>query len=549
MKTTRGIGRLSSIALLALISVNAWSQAPATAPGDDATAPAPAPQPRFAVAGYKVTGNTLLPAADIEAALVPFGGERQLDELKRAAAAVQALYARAGYGAVVAFVPAQAPVDGIVGITVIEGKLTRVSVNGQQQFDEANIRASLPGLALGATPRLNQVDTQIQLTNENPAKQVQVLLQPGQQPGEVEARVTVTEAPVQRWSLGLDNTGSERTGDHRINLGWQHANVAGLDHVLTTQFQTSVEKPQLVTVASAGYRMPFYAQSLALDAFAAYSDVDGGTSATLAGDLQFAGKGRIYGLRLSRYLPRLGEYDQRLSLGLEHRAYLNTCQIVGLPVGACGPAGESVAVQPLSLDYSLQLGGNRPVGASVSLLHNLALGGSHTQDADFGAVRAGAQARYTLLRASVSAGASFADEWQIHARLSGQFTHDALVPGEQFGLGGASTVRGYQEREVTGDRGILGTLEVVSPDIAKALGLGAGSLRLVGFADFGHVDNLLGTPCRGELTACSLASVGIGWRFVSGNLQARVFIAHALDEGPHTGRHDTRAHLALSFSF
>ncbi|MBL8880785.1 MAG: DUF58 domain-containing protein, partial [Phycisphaerales bacterium] len=40
-----------------------------------------------------------------------------------------------------------------------------------------------------------------------------------------------------------------------------------------------------------------------------------------------------------------------------------------------------------------------------------------------------------------------ADDWQLRTRVNTQWTPDALVPGEQFGMGGAQSVRGYEERE------------------------------------------------------------------------------------------------------
>lgn len=507
------------------------------------------PPPRFMVRAFKVTGNSLLAPGRVEAAVAPLTGERSVDELKQAAAAVQALYAAAGYGAVVAFLPEQALDKGEIEISVLEGKLGQVVVTGNKQFTDDNIRAGLPGLRLGTTPRLTEVDAQIQLVNENPAKQVQVLLQPGQKPGEVQARVDVSEQPVQRFTVGIDNTGNQRTGERRLNLGWQHANVAGLDHVLTTQFQTSIEHPRMVTVASLGYRVPDHGRAMALDVYAAYSDVDGGSSATLAGDLQFAGKGRILGFRVSKYLPRFGELDQRLSAGFEHRAYLNTCQFANFGAASCGAAGESVAVQPLSIDYTLQRGGERPVGGSITLVHNLRIGGSHTGDASFDAVRPGAGSDYTLLRVSASAGAPLWEDWQIGARASAQASFQALVPGEQFGIGGIHSVRGYEERELIGDRGAFASIEVSSPELAQAVGLAQGSLRVLAFVDLGYVENLLDTPCNGGGPACSIASIGVGARWVFGPVQARLFVAHALKAAATTGHGDTGAHFTVNLTF
>lgn len=93
------------------------------------------------------------------------------------------------------------------------------------------------------------------------------------------------------------------------------------------------------------------------------------------------------------------------------RDYLNNCAISGLPAGACGPAGESVAVHPLTLEYAAQTGGAAAAGLNISLAHNLALGGKHGGDANFQSVRLGARARYTVLRASANLSLPVFDDW------------------------------------------------------------------------------------------------------------------------------------------
>lgn len=526
----------------------AWPQAtPLVSPAAGAEAATRPDEPRLRVSGFRVQGNSLLPTAQVEAALAPYTGERSADELQRAAAALQALYARAGWGGVVAFVAPQSAADGIVTITVVEGRLARVQVTGQRQFSQANVRASLPALVEGGTPPLRLLDAQITMANENPAKQLQVLLQPGANPGETDAQVQVAEQPLQRWTATLDNRGNHRTGHWRASLGWQHANLSDRDDVLTLNAQTAPDKPSAVKVLSGSYRLPLYAQRSFLDAYAAWSDVDGGTTSTVAGALSFAGRGRLAGVRGTLLLPRWGEADQRLALALDHRAYLNSCEIAGLPPGACGPAGESVSVQPLSLEYSVQQAGAVAFGLAVGLHHNLQLGGGHARSSQFEAVRAGAEPHFSALRGTLFVGGQPLEGWDLQLRAAGQFTDDALVPGEQFGIGGAASVRGYREREVAGDRGLQATLELTGPELLRTGG--GATLRALGFFDAGWVANRAGLPCESDRDECSLRAAGLGLRGSVGRWQAQLYLAQALKAAPQTDRHDLRAHLAVSTRF
>jgi hemolysin activation/secretion protein len=504
---------------------------------------------RVPVNQFIVTGNTLLPQDTLDAALARFKGERTLAELEHAAAVVQALYRDAGYGGVVAYVPPQTGAPGQATIAVLEGRVSRVYIAGNSQFGDANIRRAVPQLREGETPQVRRIDAQIQLANENPSRQISLALEPGPQQGDIEARVTVNELPASRWSLALDNTGNESTGRLRASIGYQNAALWGLDHQLSTQVQLAPDQISAVAIVSAGYRIPFYGTGMALDLFAAYSDVEGGTATTPAGPLQFSGQGEVLGLRLSRPLARIGSVSHRLSLGLDRRVYLNDCSIQGLPPGACGSAGASVAVHPVSLDYQWQFDGRTPFGFNVGYSHNLDVGGSHSDPADYETVRPGATLQYNLVRFGANAAVPVPGSWHLQARASGQWTHDALVPGEQFGIGGAYAVRGYEEREVTGDSGAVATVELLTPNLFASKDDPTATLRMLGFADAGKAYNQLDTPCRAGQSRCLLTSVGIGARLAYRSLQLRLDVAHALKDAISTASGDTRVHFLAIYTF
>ena len=534
---------LATVALCAPVRAQ---PAPVVAPaGADGN---PADETRIAVQSFRIDGNTLLDGALLQTTLMPWLGQRTLAELRQAALAVQALYGQAGYGAVVAYLPPQAPAGAELLIQVVEGRVSRISVQGQRRLTAERVRAALPTLVLGATPRVQRIDAELQIANENPARVVGVLLSPGSAPGEVHANVQVDEQALQRISLALDNSGNSRTGDYRLGLGWQHADATGHDDVLSLQLQVSPTRWQAVQVLSAGYRLPWVRALAALDVFAAYSDVDGGLQASAAGDLRFAGKGHLAGTRITRYLPRWGELDQRLLGGIDYRAYLNDCQVAGL-AGACGAAGQSVALQPLTLEYAAQSGGPLPSAFNLVLAHNLALGGRHGSAADFDAVRSGASRHYSLLRAAGQISLPVLDDNTFKGRFAAQHSADRLVPGEQFGLGGASTVRGYGERELAGDTGWLVSVELATPRLDGALALAGIDARLLVFADAGQVANHGALPCRGQQQRCGLSSLGIGARLGWRTLHLRLFLAQALQDASATQRQDWRTHFALSAHF
>jgi hemolysin activation/secretion protein len=152
-------------------------------------------------------------------------------------------------------------------------------------------------------------------------------------------------------------------------------------------------------------------------------------------------------------------------------------------------------------------------------LYNIPWGGQG-QKSDFGAVRSGATANYLIMRYGLNVMFRPGADWMVRVATNGQYTPDRLIPGEQFGYGGATVLRGYEEREESWDAGFSGSFEVYSPDIAPMLSIPKipgipnspnSQLRLLGFFDGGTGYNL--RPQPGELTGNSLTSIGAGFRF------------------------------------
>lgn len=548
------------------------TQPPAVAPPPAvATSQAAAPV-QFQVEKFEVSGNTLVADSQVQKALARYTGKQDLTGVNNAVDAVKALYQAAGYAAVVVSLPEQTIADGTVRINVIEGKLGQVLVSGQSHFSRDNILASVPSLHPGTTPNLVWVDTEAQLANENPAKNIRVVFQPGMKTGEVDALVSATEQPPQQWTLSADNTGRPSQGTVRSALSYQHANVMDKDHVLKLRLETSLSRPSDNVVTSGSYRVPLYGHPASVEFTASYSNARNRATPTAAGDLNFSGQGTSFGARYQWNVPRSGETRHQFAVGMDMRHYNNTCTIGNLGSEGCGNAGASVGVRPVTFSYIA----NNPglFNAGVHLSGNLLPGGHHGNAAAFEASRPGATARYWVLRGNWQSTHQITEQQSIGVRASAQQTPHALVSAEQFGVGGVGTVRGYQERELVGDQGLAASLEWTSnltsvfassqavdkPDAAAAglwqqwfpeWGLPSGhSLHGSVFLDAGQVSNRLGTACMPGSSRCSLAGVGVGLQW-AGNRRwlLRTDLARALKAGPTTPNGDTRLHVSYSLVF
>ena len=503
---------------------------------------------RFAIARFEVSGNSLLDDGDLASLVAPYTGpSRVYGDVQKALEAVENAYRARGYGAVQVSAPEQELTQGVVRLEVSEAKVGRISVTGNTYFDQQNILASVPGLAVGVTPNARALSENVQLANESPAKKIEVVLGVGENDGELDAKVEVHDEKPWAIYLSSDNTGTQDTGRDRTGVALQYANLWNRDQVATIAYTSSLERPQSTKVYSLSYRLPIYDWGDSIDLIVGKSDVAAATSSTVAGPLQFSGSGMVYALRYNHMLPRRGEYSHRFVVGVDQREYDNTCALDGQDV--CGAGGADVTVRPLSLTYSGQL--DSPGSSSTLTLSasgNLT-GGPNSSAADFTASRQDATAHYSVLRGGLSHARSVGNDWQARAAINVQYTNDALVSGEQLGLVGSTAVRGFEERVVTADKGYFGTLEIYTPDLAPAFG-NSGNLRLLGFYDFGH-GSFNKTP-PGLYEQENVASVGVGLRYSLGrSVSFRADLARVIDGGP-TDTADSgelRGHVGVVIGF
>jgi len=525
----------------------------ALAPAVHAQAPGAVQSPvelRFDIARYRVEGNTLLPAEEVERIVSAFAGrQRDFGDVQRALEALQEAYRTRGYSAVQVYLPEQELARGEVLLRVIEARIARLEVRGNKHYDEANIRRSLPSLVEGATPNANVVAKNLRLANENPAKQTNVTLRAGAKEGEVDARIDVKDENPRKWFVTLDNTGTGPTGYHRAGIGYQDANLFGRDHAMTLQFVTSVEKPSQVGIYSFGYHMPLYARGASMDFVAAYSDVDAGSTQTPSGDLTFSGRGGVLGARYNWHLDHHAGYDHKLIFGLDHRMYRNTCAVGAFGAAGCGAAAATFSLTPVSLTYAgtwTMPTGRLGVHAGAST--NLGGGSPRVEAGLFDGARPGANAHYWLIRAGLDYGQVLPGDWQFRTRLDLQHTDEVLVPPEQFGIGGANSVRGFLERERSDDRGHSGALEIYTPELAPRLGMKDWNARLLAFYDFGRTTRV--DPLPGEQMREGIASAGVGLRLgLQKRFSLRFDLAQILDPGGTRERNHYRFAFGSVWSF
>jgi len=537
----------------------------------------------FDIARFQIEGNTILPAERAQQLVAPFVGSRKIyGDVQKALEALEGEFRRLGYGTVQVYVPEQELTSGVVRLQVSEGVIGKVTVTGNQYFNNENVRASLPDLKEGKAPNMRQLSENIQLSNENPAKQLEVTLGVSEEEGKVDARVEVTEDRPERVYLTLDNTGTKGTGKHRLGISYQNANLGNSDQVLTLAYMTAVDPPGgmkllgsrvlpwqdgngvKVDIFSIGYRLPLYSIGDSIDFIYGNSSSDSpANSPNLGSGLAINGKGEVFGLRYNHMLGRSGEYTSKLVLGFDYKYVNSRCTVAGVPTPFGAAGCTPYTLRPVSATYSGQW--QKPgeaIDFNVGVAHNMFPVGSEFDftpappaagGRDHYSAASGYQSKdkFSVLRFGGSYTTAVTGDWLVRVAASGQLANNALPAGERLGLAGSNAVRGFLERAVATDRGYFANLEAYSPDIAASLGV-PGNLKWLVFLDAAQGANL--NPSANQKV--NIASVGVGLRYnLKKDISARLDIARVMDGvwpngGPSVALDgDIRGHFGLAFGF
>jgi len=424
---------------------------------------------------------------------------------------------------------------GTVHFLVIEGHYGKVVVKDNKFVSEQNALNALPSLRSGGVPRAREVARQLKIANENPARQLNVVLKAGEKDDEVDASVLVADSKPELWTFTLDNSGSPETGRSRLGLAYRHANLFDSDHVAQVNVQVSPQFMSRVKVLGGSYKVPLYDRGHSVEVFGGYSNVN-----SLVGTTNFQGGGLIFSSRYNIPLDRWGTFDPRVSLGIDWRKFDKIKM-----TGVSQPLYNDIIVTPLSIAYSAQgKVGNGDVNFNTSFAMNVPLmsKGKAADFANYDFVNASKPtATYKAIRFGAGYFTAFGDDWQFRTAMNGQWSGDTLIQAEQMRLGGVDGVRGFSEGSETGEIGVRYNFEIYSP----AFETSGAKLRGLVFVDGGTVKAKAGG-------STNISSVGFGMRTaITESASLRLDVGRIIKEGndPQQLKGDWRIHAALSASF
>jgi hemolysin activation/secretion protein len=483
-------------ALAAAATTVAQAQAPAPAPANPPM-PTSVPAPKFAIKGFRVTGENPLGDAEAQRILAPYvRNDATLETLQQAAGDLEKALRDKGYGLHRVALPPQ-EIGQTVQLDIVKFAIGKVDIEGRTIYSEANIRRMLPELQEGKTPNFGRLAIETAIANENPNKQIQVGLRESEDVDKIDATIAVKEFKPWNFGVGISNYGTKNSGRDRFTVTASHSNLFDRDHQFVGAYTTSLQQPGDVKQFGLTYKVPLYAQGGVITATATKSDVVGNF-----GTFSSTGAGHTLGLSYTHYLAPEGGRRSYVSASLDDKVFKAT-EIDRAPV----PGINDRRSVPVTVGYTSRTETNVYVfGYDAAIALNTGIGSNDdivsykTEDPRIDTVH------WKALRGNLNYAAPFAKDWLFTARGSWQYSPDVLISGEQFGLGGLGSVRGTEiDRPLTGDTGLSATVEAMTPEWSPGL-------RFLGFVDGGMLWNHKANGVS-KLSSDRLMSVGFGLRY------------------------------------
>lgn len=407
---------------------------PAAAPRREAkpTAPPQTDEATVTVVRFQFKGNTRLSEAQLQEAVAPFVG-RPLNflQLQQAADAVASAYREVGW-VIRAFLPKQEIENGVVTLQIMEAVFGQTQIQGTppERIQTERLlrivqRAQPQGQALNAT----NIDRALILLDDLPGISVSGSLVEGEQEGQTNLNLTVTDEALITGGISADNTGSRSTGADRLSANLSINSPARMGDVLVVN---------LLKTQGSEYQRGAYSVPVGYEGMRAgvhYSHLTYGLIGDFAA-LGATGVAKTAGLDFSYPLMRSQMHNLNLAVSYDNKTFDNTANA----------GNSSYGVKA----YTVTLSGN--------------------QFDDSGSVNAGSVAvttgekstegSYSKINLNLSRQQIIQEDLSLLVSASWQVASKNLDSSEKIYLGGSSGVRAYPSNEGGGSEGRTLTTEL-----------------------------------------------------------------------------------------
>ena len=467
-----------------------------------------------------------------------------LQSLQQVGKTLETKIRHSGFAFYRVILPPQSLNAGEVTLKITSFGVENINIHGNNFFSKEGVMASLPELKKNESPNTKALAQSVKVANKHPSKKIKLTFKESDEQDSVNANIKVIEPErPYEFSLNFNNTGSDSAGEYRLTGGAQYSNLWGLDHVINASYTLPPDHADTIKQYGATYALPVYTLGGWLNMYYASSSANTGV---VASDLNITGAGKMMGIHYQQFLPKWGQYEHSLDVGLDSRHFLSrTTTNTGCTSNSTSLCDEkNVRSTPFSMMYKAEYPFEQ-VSSSyfVQWATNVGLW-SDNADAFYDKSRKYATSTFNIIRYGTNFFTNFG-EWSLSTGVSGQHSDSPLIAGEQLGIGGSYDVRGYEQRETGADSGQIVKVELTSPAWEN--------INAFVFYDCGH-----GTrekPQTGETKSWTLSGAGIGakWQWQE-NISTNIAFATALNDakginGGSTQAGNNRIHMNINLRY
>ena len=448
---------LLALALSTCLEPQAWAQSAETGA---ASTPGTPNATTVLIARVTVEGVGDHPASGISRAAVEGVANRTLreigptlpaaldfEQIQQISARITQTYREAGFLVSVAYVPPQDIGDSqTLTLTVLEGRVGRVLVQGSQRYRDDQLTASSLGL-IGRPLRRAELDRALLYARDLPGVSVTSILQPGEHAGETDiVLVAQDSAHPYEVTAGLNNHGTDSTGKYRAELGISAFNALGAADVLSASVAYGLD-PADSWQGALSLSIPSSAiDGLSLTAGVSRSEIELNNGPFSA--LEIHGPTTVGHVGLDwKFINRTD-----LLLQVSSRWIHQESRLDGL-----GMQLSSHAFDVLEAGLSMRHTDRRLRG--INLVQLSTRKSISDESAPFDWLYPNHDSYYWVTRLSAARLQALPGNQRLYLRGTGQFTDNALTPMEQFSVGGPNSVRAFPLSAALGDRGVQATFE------------------------------------------------------------------------------------------
>lgn len=204
-----------------------------TAPPRPAVSTPGGPAPTFLLKGVTFDQSQFLSGSALAEVAQPFiGKEVNFSDLQHIIEAVDALYDKAGIVTASAVLPPQRIADGVVHIALIEGRLGKVELKGNDNTNDKFILDRVP-LQQGEVINVPALQNELIYFNKTNDIQLNAAMQPGTEFGLTDLQLSVHEPAQNTLDLIVDNEGNVSTERNEGSVMFQRADTLGIDDRFT----------------------------------------------------------------------------------------------------------------------------------------------------------------------------------------------------------------------------------------------------------------------------------------------------------------------------